>query len=205
MKKSTSSTSSSFDNARSALDTADVFFNSLIEPSTELVLDLESSESNGPPELLIEFNGQIIFQQHIPAGKHVHRIMLNAVEHNCLTLSMNNKGAQDTVVIDNNIVADKWIKINQLSINNYHLITDYDFFRKFFSYKVENESQIPLPGFWKNSKLTLEFDTPFELWYVDCAQSNVSVSNELSYRMVGTTSILELEDQLLDLLTRLKY
>ena len=202
---STSFINNSFDSARTALDNLDQYVASITGSTSKIDLDVESSESDGAPELLIKLNQRTLFCQTIPAGKHKYTLDLDVAKHNVLSVSMTNKLPNDTKVVNGEIVADKWIKINQLSIDNYNLVTDYDFFKHYFKYVSQGQPCEPMPGFWHNSELILEFDSPFALWYVDRTNANVSIANELSFRTVEQLSITDLENRLLDYLSGLKY
>jgi hypothetical protein len=206
VNKSISFTSNSFDSARTALENLDLYYDSIVcnKDCVELKIDVDSSESNGAPELVINFNQQIVFCQLIPEGRHVFTLNLDLAKCNTLSIGMTNKLPGDTQVIDGIIVADKWIKINQLLIDNYDLATDYNFFRQYFKY-VSDKQQEPMLGFWSNCKLILEFESPFVSWYNERTDKNVSIANELSFREASRSSISEIETHLLELASRLNY
>jgi hypothetical protein len=206
VNKSINFTSNSFDSARTALENLDLYCDSIVfdKDCIELKIDVDSSESNGAPELVINFNQQIVFCQLVPEGRHVFTVNLDLAKCNTLSIGMTNKLPGDTQLIDGIIVADKWIKINQLSIDNYNLATDYNFFRQYFKYESDQQQE-PMLGFWSNSKLILEFESPFVSWYNERTDKNVSIANELSFREASRSSTSEIETHLLELASRLNY
>lgn len=196
---------SKYSNAGAALENFDAFLLTLFENSgTSLLIEVESSECNGPPELIVTLNEQIIFCQEIVAGIHTYDIaMLQCKNSNVLSLGMTNKQPYDTVLKDNVIIQDKWLKLRKLEINGYNLVTDYDFFNNVFKYYVDDVECSPMPGFWHNSQLKLVFDSPFELWYNTIASRHVT--DELAGRVVESNTILSQEEKIKKLLTTLKF
>lgn len=181
-------------NSKSAMENFDHFMLSLFnDTETKLVIEVESSECNGPPEFEIALNHEVIFCQHVCSGFQKYDIALRCKDNNILSLAMVNKQPTDTVVVDGNITQDKWLKVHKLEINGYDLVTNYDFFNKFFKYHTKGVEQTPMPGFWSNSQLTLNFESPFALWYNTCSKD--SGPHPLATRMVAASSISEIEEK----------
>lgn len=189
--------------SKSAMANFDHFMLSLFDNSaTNLVVEVESSECNGPPEFEISLNHQVIFCQKVPSGVHRYDIELMCNRANTLSLAMINKQPADTVVVDNIIVQDKWLKLHKLEINGYNLVTDYNFFNNFFKYRTGDYEQSPMTGFWSNSQLTLNFDSPFAIWYNSCSKE--SGPHPLASRMVAASAIADIEEKVRKSLANLK-
>jgi hypothetical protein len=189
--------------SKSAIDNFDYFMLSLFDNSaTRLVIEVESSECNGPPEFEISLNHRVLFCQKVPAGIHRYDIELMCNLTNTLSLAMINKQPTDTVVVDNIIVQDKWLKLHKLEINDYNLVTDYNFFNNFFKYGTRDSEQAPMPGFWSNSQLTLNFDSPFAIWYNSCSKE--SGPHPLASRMAAESAISGIEEKVRKSLANLK-
>lgn len=190
--------------SNSALNNFDQFMLSLFENSvTSLVIEVEASESNGAPELQAKLNDKIIFCEQVPSGIHRYKVVLACEYTNTLSLAMTNKQSSDTIVVNDIIVQDKWLKLHKLEINGYNLVTDYDFFNKFFKYQTADSQQAPMSGFWSNAQLTLDFEAPFALWYNRCSKN--SQPHKLATRVIGADALAEIEEKLKKSLANLKY
>lgn len=195
---------SKLSNAGEALENFDSFLLSLFDDTgTNLLIEVESSESNGAPDLIVTLNDQTIFCQEIAAGVHSYSIAMPCQRNNRLSLAMTNKMPYDTVVDNGVIVQDKWLKLHKLEINGYDLVTDYDFFNNFFKYRTDGLESSPMPGFWHNSQLELIFDSPFALWYT--ALSKKFVADEIAGRVVELSAIVDIEEKIKKSLTTLKF
>lgn len=206
MNKSTNSMSnfSKPSDASTALENFDSFLLSLFAGAeSTLLIEVESSESNGAPDLTVTLNNHTLFCQEIAAGIHTYSMPLPCNPNNTLSLAMTNKLPSDTIVDNNVIVQDKWLKIHRLEIDGYNLITDYDFFNKFFKYYTNDAESSPMSGFWHNSRLELTFDSPFVLWYT--ALSKRSMADELATRVVESNTIASLEEKIKRSLETLKF
>lgn len=195
---------SKLSNAAAALENFDDFLISLFDDvDSTLLIEVESSESNGAPNLVVTLNDHTLFCQEIAAGIHSYNMILPCQHNNKLSLAMTNKMPFDTIVDNGVIVQDKWLKLHKLEINGYDLVTDYDFFNNFFKYRTDGLESSPMTGFWHNSQLELIFDSPFALWYT--ALSKKFVADEIAGRIVELSAIVDLEEKIKKSLATLKF
>jgi hypothetical protein len=169
----------------------DAFVESLCEPRISIDIDIEAKISNLPIYLAIEINAATLAKQEITEGSHHINLVYDAKNglDCCLKISMSGKSITDTVIEHGQIIKDTWVEIKKLKINNFLLSQDYDFFRDFFEYFNHDdgiEESVKL-GFWKNSSLILNFQTPFDIWYQEKTTKNVHLHDNLKYRENNST------------------
>lgn len=161
----------------------DKFFKKIINKENKLLhleLDLISSSCNGNPKLEIKINDDILWSGVLKDEKTYLNLYYKNKNNNDikLSISMFDKKKTDTVVKDNIIVLDKFIKINQIKINNFDIGNDYDFFNNFFTYYEHDLSTVhdkPSLGFWKNATLETNITESVTTWY-----NNGSLKNKLA-------------------------
>lgn len=142
------------------------------EKNLEIILDIEVDDYNGSPELLITVNGNTVFEKTpFKKGNHTVSISTDSINQtkNKIEISMLGKKEHDTLIENGRIVRDKFIKINNLSINNYSINDDPDFFMQHFRYIDGSEVHL---GFWSNQTLTFEYEGAFSLWYNTRSSNN---------------------------------
>ena len=162
----------------------DRFINGLMPDAIDLQIECESQTAINSPGLRIKFNDIIVYDQKLTDG--VHNISVTMTPNNkqsqVLSISMYGKTNRDTIVENGVIIKDTNIKLSKININNYSLLDDYDFFNENFLYVNEDKEQAPMTGFWSNSRLELQFDNPFELWYNSVSKKNVLISSMMRHR-----------------------
>jgi hypothetical protein len=183
----------------------DQFFDQLITNNdVKLTLNVSAYNSNGSPQLVIHFNNETVYDQALTAGEHTINLELSGSTKNCLSIGMMGKLPTDTEVRDGKIIADKYISINGLYINQFDLLGDVDFYYNHFEYVNEiGQPESVKPGFWANSRLILRFDSPFLLWYNNRTSKNVHISETLQYQTKEEQAVEEAFDKLLTSLTKL--
>jgi hypothetical protein len=117
-----------------------------------------------------------------------------------LELSMQNKRPNATIVNNGVIVKDTFVKLLGFKINNYDILGDIDFYQKILKYKShrKNEYLVPMPGFWEDATINLEFDNPFDLWYNTTSTKNIVISDSLKHQTANDLDVLikELEESI---------
>jgi hypothetical protein len=109
---------------------------------------------------------------------------------------MSAKGPNDTLVQNDVIVKDTFLKLTDLRINNYKLLDDYEFFynKTVYIRHSDNEKIYPSNGFWQNATLKIVFDLPFDLWYNNISTKNAVLSESLKFRTTKNDLELLVED-----------
>lgn len=186
----------------------DAFVKSLCKTWISIDVEIEAVISDQPVLLEIEINTEQLLKQEISQGSH--RINLRYDTKNItdcgLTFRMSNKASTDTVIEHGRIIKDTCITITNLKINDFLLSQDYDFFQDFFEY-FNHDDGIKEPaklGFWKNSSLILNFQTPFDLWYQTKTTKNIELHDNLKYREI-TSELMAAKDKFIKSLKLLHY
>jgi hypothetical protein len=188
--------------AQQAFENFDDFFHSVIDHTAcTFELSVTSYECNGPPGLKISFNNETLFEQHLSAGQHVLQFDLDIKTKNQLTFGMFGKNLYDTKVVDNVIVADKSIVIDSLSLNNYNLLDDIEFYQTYFQHRSNLIIESAKHGFWTNADLIFEFESPFVEWYNQRTNKNTVLSSSLLHQ--SNTQTDQAFDQLVESLSKL--
>jgi hypothetical protein len=186
------STNTIFKTGKEAFNNIDSFIDSLVaEDKIKFSIAVEVDNFHDPninntdPQLSIVANDTLIYDQCLTQGQHQISLEFNSQLNNQIVVSMKGKNLSDTLVIDNEIVRDRSIKILSFSINQFDLMQDPDFFYKELWAK-ELEQSIPVnSGFWSNSELGINFISPFILWYQERTTKNSTVTAELELQNPG--------------------
>jgi hypothetical protein len=192
MNKSTNSTKTIFKTGKEAFNNIDSFIDSLAaEDKIKFSITVEVDNFHDPnidntdPQLLIVANDTLIYNQYLTQGQHHISLEFDSQLNNQIVVSMKGKNSSDTLVIDNEIVRDRSIKILSFSINQFDLMQDPDFFYKQLWAKELGQPISVNSGFWSNSDLGINFISPFILWYQDRTTKNSTVTAELELQNSG--------------------
>jgi hypothetical protein len=187
----------------------DNFFETLIPSAIkiEFVLKVEVVTSN--PRFLVTIDDCILFNDVLDEGLHnitLDTVKLEPGKKSVLTLSMSGKNKHDTICHNDVIVKDTFILIEKITINNFDILLDTDFFYRYFACtdNSTNESISVSNGFWSNSSLTMTFDNPFELWYNSKSTKNIELAGPLKFQN-GLDRVEDELARLLDNLEKLDY
>ena len=155
------------------------FINSILgyKPTLDIQLEIETSSSDGDPDLIIAVNNHTIYHNAaLTPGTHVIELTVDCntlLPQNQLSFTMSNKKQTDTKVDDNNkIIKDKNILFKKIVIDDCDLINDFDFFYKNFYYSVDGTKQPGSTGLWYTDSLCLDFDKQFVYWYSKSRNKN---------------------------------
>lgn len=126
------------------------------EPKTYmLTLDLEGSCS---PHVSISVNNILLFNGILSTTNKFCFEILNKRSRQMLSVTLHNKNSTDTIVdAHNNIIADKYVKINSIHFDNIH-IRDYIFKARFKH--LENNKQYYTDMLTFNGTWRLYFKNP---------------------------------------------
>jgi len=173
--------------AQETLDQFDKFFDELIESdSIEIQLIVSAFCS---PGLQITINSNIVYDNILSSGVHTINLSYKTDPKIVLDISMYGKSPKDTLVQNNQIIQDKFITIDGLTINNFDLFNDSDlFYNKFLYINNQGIEEQVKAGFWGNNTLRLIFTTPFALWHTQNSHKNTHISNSLHYRNNSLTN-----------------
>ncbi len=145
-------------------------------PSTKLVIDLEASEYNGQPKLLIKHNENVLFDDSLSQGHHLLEFDFDYdYSADSLTLEMYNKEKNDTLVDEHgNIVADKFIKFHKFVIDKIDLFEDLHYYYHHVQYTDSDGNPTDVvAGFYGNNKLIIQFQAPFWKHFMNKRFDNV--------------------------------
>lgn len=167
------------------LTSYDDFIASLVPDVLVLEVEYESDTVSSDATFVIAYNSVEI--KKINITRETSRLMLNLIPGNgsqVLELSMSGKGPNDTLVQNDLIVQDTFLKLLDLKINNYKLLDDYEFFynKTLYTRHSDNQTIQTSNGFWENATLRIEFDLPFDLWYNNTSTKNAGLSDSLKFR-----------------------
>jgi hypothetical protein len=179
------------------LTSYDDFIAGLIPNDLVLELEYESDAVSEGAFFCVTFNDTVI--KKISLTEEKSKICLNLIPtkgHQVLELSMSAKGPNDTLVQNDVIVKDTFLKLTDLKINNYKLLDDYEFFynKTVYIRHSDNEKIYPSNGFWQNATLKITFDLPFDLWYNNISTKNAVLSESLKFRTTKNDLELLVED-----------
>ena len=172
----------------------------------DLELELEVSTKD-TARFFITHNQQIVYDQNLSAGPHQIQMQLVCDQSNQLRMGMSGKDSvKDTVVLDGQIVQDKFIRLTKFNIDNFDLLRDYDFFYNKLQYFNHDQNQYTSvsDGFWFNSELVIDYYSPFILWYTDKTNKNTQISPSLMHRFSDLNEYSAIEQRLSDQLKGIK-
>jgi len=149
----------------SLLDTYQEFVENQIKSTYKKGKIQLTVEANNEPKLNITYGNTILYDHILPAGITDIDIdfELDYTPGTELSLSMTNKGPNDTIVGKNGeILSDKYIKFHQVKIDGIDILGDMGFWYHSMTYIQEGARlDRALSGFWKNSKIVLPMAGPF--------------------------------------------
>lgn len=175
------------------LNNRDAFIFELLVPELFLEIEYESDSVDDLTHFYIKFNDEIV--SDVVLKNNTSNLILKLdpiIGKQILEISMSGKKSGSTVVENGVIVKDTFIKLLDLKINNYKLLTDYDFFRDNFEYILhkDNTKISPAAGFWEDATLKIVFDFPFDLWFNTTSTKNSVISDTLKLRTVSDLNSL---------------
>jgi hypothetical protein len=159
----------------------------LIEKTFELGIEATVSTTNLPIRFCIAVNDLTVADQFLETGNYSDSIMIKTAQLGkqvSLEISLSGKGINDTVVDQQGkIIKDTFVVLDKLYINNFDILSDYDFFYNKFQYvnNDNNHCENVKMGFWSNSTLRLDFDLPFAFWYANNSDKNSKLSGGLQF------------------------
>lgn len=142
------------------------FFDTIIKDTLDLDIEFEI-ETESLCHFQIIFDDQILINSEYHSGCYNFVKTLNLTKgFHSLTLLMDGKTSQDTLIKNGIIVKDKYIRIKKFYLNNYDLVNDYDL-RKHFVYTnlISKKSEDVKLGFWSNAQLVINFEYPIEVFF----------------------------------------
>jgi hypothetical protein len=148
-----------------------------------------------------------VYDQELCAGPHQVELHLTCNDTNQLRFGMSGKNSvQDTIVQDGKIVQDKFIKLVKFNIENFDLLKDYDFFYNKLQYFNHDQNQYTSvsEGFWFNSELIVEYQSPFIVWYTGRTNKNTQISPSLMHRFSDLNEYSAIEQKLSNQLKEIK-
>ena len=145
----------------------------------DIDLDVTVSSTDTDPKLCITVNNTELFNNSLSEGTHTLSFSVpydTLADENLISLTMTNKLPTDTIVKDGEIVKDKHIKLNELSINKCHLRKDFDFYyNNFYHTRHGVREDEVTEGLWfDNQSLNLKFGKHFVPWYAGASNTNAS-------------------------------
>jgi len=183
------------------------FWQDLIQDHNPLTLTLcLNVSSRDTARFFVKHNDTELLDQSLDQGQHQITLELEPQATNCLKFGMLDKNSQDTVVIDGQIVQDKFIELKEFTVNNFDLLRDYDFFYnrlKYFNRDQDQYTQVS-SGFWFNSELIMQYESPFIQWYTQNTYKNTQVSPTLTHRVSSADEYASVEAKLFQQLKFLK-
>jgi hypothetical protein len=164
-------------------------------------LTVDSNECNGAPWLCITHNETVLYQQQVSQGTHQINLSIIPTDINQLSLEMYGKNmCTDTQVVNGKIVRDKCITLKEFIFDNVDILVDHDFFRTNFVYIDRETAQLPKPGFWSNSTLSVEWPNMFSMFYHTHTSKNSKLVDRSKYQQDDIRQIHNLENKIVDLL-----
>lgn len=170
-------------NSEKVINDIDSFIDDLIPSCLNLRIEFEVYVSKNSPKLSIIFNDSIIFEEKVNEGVYSINEKLKEEASNKLIIKMTDKNENETIIENEKIVKDTFILIKDLTINNFKILSDFNFIKNHIEYYVNNNKEETYSGFWKNnSEFNLLFTKPFVLWYTEKTDKNVKSSFILQHR-----------------------
>lgn len=181
------------------------YFNSAVQqffPTVPLKLKVNTWHCNGAPRLCIKSNGRTVYDQIMPEGvSDIDLALTNVFEKECvLEFGMTDKSVTDTQVDSHgNIVADKRIEFEQLTLDTVDLFNRSNFFYDHVEYEVNGELKSkPPPGlFLNNSVLRIRYRAPFWRHYLALPKSSWFIDEKHRNEMPALLQQLKEKIQLL--------
>ena len=104
------------------------FWQDLIQDHDPLTLTLLLNvSSRDTARFFVKHNDTELLDQSLAQGQHSITLALVPQATNCLKFGMRDKNPnEDTVVIDGQIVQDKFIELKEFTVNNFDLFRDYE-------------------------------------------------------------------------------
>jgi hypothetical protein len=183
----------------------DNFILALIPENLLIEIEYESDSVHQDTKFCIQHNNKIVHDWLLKTETNSLKLNLESdSKRHILKMSMLNKRPDATIVDNGIIVKDTFVKLLGFKINNYDILGDINFYQKIVKYKShqKNEYLIPMPGFWEDATIILEFDNPFDLWYNTVSTKNVVISESLKHQAANDLDLLikELEESVQNLI-----
>jgi len=173
----------------------ETFFDSLVKNTIELDLEFKVDTVKSLCHFQIVLDDQLLLDSDYQPGCYsfAKNIKVNKGPH-ILTLSMTGKTSHDTLIENGSIVKDKFIRFNKFYLNNYDLVNDYSL-RKHFVYTdlITKQCKEVKLGFWSNAQLTINFDSPIEIFFNGHGQRVLHKSLEFRQKHEELLNSIKLE------------
>jgi tRNA A37 methylthiotransferase MiaB len=167
--------------AEETFNNFEIFLQKILkEDQLEIELDIEASGVIDQPTLILDINKQNIFKEKLADGFKNLKISYDIKNLKKITLdiSMEGKKKNETIFKDGKIIKDKFIIIKNFKVNKFNLLIDREFLHNYTEYLNEKKEKKQFTnGFWTNSKISLEFDLPFSLFYNSRTKKNINLNN----------------------------
>jgi hypothetical protein len=188
-------------NSQIALQNIDDFLTSLIPNELTFEINYESSTVKNQCRLVILINNIIVLDKTLVDETSSLTFKVPKQSNIKLEVKMLDKHEYDTLVEDDKIVKDTYIKFHNIVINGYDILVRHNFLKKYVDYLENDTASDFKPGFWGNNSFSLTFDWPFEFYFND------KTKNDDKFSMANLTdqSIETLKNELLISLQKLKH
>ena len=184
------------------------FWKNLISDQDPLTLKLDLRVSAQDSARFFLYHNDIkLYDNVLAPGPHSLEFALVVKQTNLLKFGMLDKNLlTDTKVENGQIVQDKFIELVEFSVNNFDLVRDYDFFYNKLKYYNHDQGQYTQVsnGFWFNSEIVMEYESPFIQWYTENTHKNTQVSPTMIHRASSTEVYNAVEAKLCEQLLLLK-
>ena len=176
------------------------------EDEIKLLIKLKVS-ARDTARFCVTHNQTMIYDNHLLPGVHQINLTYLSDSNNELKLGMFGKDpVHDTVSEDGKIVADKFIELLELKINNFDLFKDYDVYYNHLKYWNHDQNQYTdvHSGFWFNSELIIDYGSSFINWYTSKTSKNTQVAENMIHQTRSAEEFNKMEKILCERLEQLK-
>lgn len=152
------------------IDHIDEFIEECLEQFKDCAvkIKLRSESVNGDPHIEVRSNGTPVFDGTLSPGLNEIDFHMDYINHNSIEMIFKNKGPTDTRVDpQGNIIADKKIEFESITIDGCEIVSEYNFYSRFTDYFIgDRKQEKTLYGLYaNNSRLELKWRGPFWLHF----------------------------------------
>lgn len=151
------------------LDYIDTTISSIYTKTTiKVVVSGYTHRDDDPPNLIIKFNNTVLYSSSVVGQKELQfEVEYAATGVNCLSLEMDNKKVTDTIIDANgNIIRDKNIVFDLISVDDISITNDDDYFYRVVQL-ITPEGKVPTTkGLYRNATACIDFNGPFWKHYL---------------------------------------
>lgn len=180
-----------------------------VESELAVSLTIECHTATDHCGIEIYNNDTLLSNNMFESGLQKIDFVVQSSQETNLRIRFTNKKDNDTQVdAAGNILNDKFVKINDLTVNQVNLTSDIEFYMQHLQYREQGQATQPKFGMWiNNSELIINFTGSFRSWYHRNSKKNSVLSAKIITQLTLSTADNDdyFRNKIIEKLDLLKY